>query len=214
MSTTVPTLATLSAFAVASVALLVIPGPAVLYIINRSVADGREVGLAAVAGLELGNFVHVVAATVGLSTLLAASATWFDVVKLIGAGYLVVTGVRALVRRPDPIAPDTSRADLARAFRQGVIVNTLNPKVALFFLSLLPQFIDADRSAPALQSLALGSTFVALGFVTDGMYALTASRLRDVLVRSRALPFIRRWVAGSVFVALGAIAATARRAST
>jgi threonine/homoserine/homoserine lactone efflux protein len=210
----VPTIASLAAFAAASVALLVIPGPAVLYIINRSVADGRAVGLAAVAGLETGNFVHVLGATVGLSTLLAASAAAFNVVKLLGAGYLVFVGVRTLVRRPDAIGTGAESVALGRAFRQGVIVNTFNPKVALFFLSLLPQFIDADRGTTAVQSLVLGSTFVALGFVTDGLYALTASGLRDVLLRGRALPFIRRWIAGSVFVGLGLIAATARRSTS
>lgn len=204
----VPNLATITAFALASLALLVIPGPAVIYVVNRSVADGREVGLAAVAGLELGSFVHVVAAAVGLSAVLATSATAFDTVKWLGAGYLVLTGVQTLARRPDPVERDRRHVSLARAFRQGVVVNTLNPKVALFFLSFLPQFIDPDRGSAGLQGLVLGTVFVLLGFLCDGTYALTASALRDRLLRGRALAVVQRYVAGAVFFALGVLAAT------
>ena len=122
------------AFALASLALLVIPGPAVLYIVNRSVSDGRTVGLAAVAGLELGNLVHALSAALGLSAVLATSATAFNTVKWLGAGYLIFVGVRTLIRRPDPIASVRSSISHRRAFAQGIVVNILNPKVALFFL--------------------------------------------------------------------------------
>lgn len=203
-----PDAATIAAFAVASLALLVIPGPAVVYVVNRSVADGREVGLAAVAGLEFGSFVHVVAAAVGLSAVLATSATAFNAVKWLGAGYLVLVGVQTLIRRPAPVERDRRHISLGWAFRQGVVVNTLNPKVALFFLSFLPQFIRPDRGAAGLQALVLGTVFVLLGFVCDGTYALTASALRDRLLRGRTLVFVQRYVAGAVFVVLGVLAAT------
>ena len=134
-----PDLQSIIAFAIASVALLLIPGPAVIYVLNRSVSDGREVGLAAVAGLELGNFVHVIAATVGLSAILATSATAFNIVKLLGASYLILVGIRTLLRHPQQIASDSTSVSLRRSFTQGIIVNTLNPKVALFFLSYLHQ---------------------------------------------------------------------------
>ncbi|MEY3680915.1 MAG: hypothetical protein RL547_1528 [Actinomycetota bacterium] len=206
-----PDLSSVVTFAVASLALLLIPGPAVIYVLNRSVADGREIGFAAVAGLELGNLVHVIAASAGLSAVLATSATAFNTVKWLGAGYLVFVGVRTLLVAPRMVSGDMPSTTRSRAFRQGVIVNTLNPKVALFFLSYLPQFIDADNGAAWSQSLVLGSIFVAVGFVTDGTYAITASALRQVLLSGRTLPFVQRYVAGTVFVALGVMAATTSR---
>jgi threonine/homoserine/homoserine lactone efflux protein len=209
--TFVPSIESLIAFGIASLALLVIPGPAVLYIINRSVTDGRNVALAAVAGLEIGNFMHVIAATVGLSAVIAASATAFLIVKWIGAGYLVYIGIRTLVKRPQAATQASDQMTRRRAFTQGIVVNTFNPKVALFFLSFLPQFIDADRGSAALQSLILGTTFVILGSVSDSLFALLASALRGTLLRGKSLPFVQRYVAGTVFIALGAIASSTRR---
>lgn len=209
-----PDVGSIIAFGVASVALLLIPGPAVIYILNRSVSDGREVGLAAVAGLELGNFVHVIAASAGLSAVLATSATAFNAVKWLGAGYLVFVGLRTLLVRPKSVSGDSTSVTLKRSFTQGVVVNTLNPKVALFFLSYLPQFIDADKGAAWSQALVLGTVFVLIGCCTDGMYALTASALRDKLLSGRTLPFVQRYVAGTVFVALGVMAATTSPASS
>ena len=206
-----PTFESLAAFGIASLALLVIPGPAVLYIINRSVADGRNVALAAVAGLEIGNFMHVIAATVGLSAVIATSATAFSAVKWIGAGYLVYIGIRTLATKPQAVNQLNDPMSRRRAFTQGIVVNTFNPKVALFFLSFLPQFIDADRGSAALQSLVLGSTFVVLGCISDSLFAILASALRGTLLRGKSLPFVQRYVAGSVFIALGAIASTTRR---
>ena len=201
----------LLAFGIAYLALLVIPGPAVLYIINRSVADGRNVALAAVAGLEIGNFMHVIAATVGLSAVIATSAAAFSVVKWIGAGYLIYIGFRTLVTRPQTVNQLNDPMSRRRAFTQGIVVNTFNPKVALFFLSFLPQFIDANRGSAALQSLVLGSIFVVLGCISDSLFAILASALRGTLLRGKSLPFVQRYVAGSVFIALGAIASTTRR---
>ncbi len=202
-----PELSTISAFALASFVLLIIPGPAVIYILNRSVSDGREVGLAAVAGLELGNFVHAIAASAGLSAVLATSATAFNAVKWLGAGYLVFVGVRTLLRPAPAISGDTASVSVHRAFGQGVVVNVLNPKVALFFLSFLPQFIDPDLGRAWLQSLVLGIVFVLIGFVTDSTYSLLASSMRHVLLRGRTLGIVQRWVAGSVFIGLGLMAA-------
>lgn len=206
-----PTFESLAAFGIASLALLVIPGPAVLYIINRSVADGRNVALAAVAGLEIGNFMHVIAATVGLSAVIATSAAAFSVVKWIGAGYLIYIGIRTLATKPQAVSQLNDPMSRRRAFTQGIVVNTFNPKVALFFLSFLPQFIDSDRGSAALQSLVLGSTFVVLGCISDSLFAILASALRGTLLRGKSLPFVQRYIAGSVFIALGAIASTTRR---
>ncbi len=206
-----PSIESLLAFGIASLALLVIPGPAVLYIINRSVADGRNVALSAVAGLEIGNFMHVIAATVGLSAVIATSAAAFSAVKWIGAGYLIYIGIRTLVTKPQAVNQLNDPMSRRRAFTQGIVVNTFNPKVALFFLSFLPQFIDANRGSAALQSLVLGSTFVVLGCISDSLFAILASALRGTLLRGKSLPFVQRYVAGSVFIALGAIASTTRR---
>jgi threonine/homoserine/homoserine lactone efflux protein len=207
----VPTLASLLTFGAASIVLLVIPGPAVTYIVNRSVVDGRPIALAAVAGLELGNFMHVIAATIGLSAVLATSATAFSVVKWLGAGYLIAIGIKTLLTRPDRMSGVTTQTTPRRAFTQGVIVNTLNPKVALFFLSFLPQFIDPDRGPAWSQSFVLGSLFVVLGLITDGAWAFLASAVRGALLRGKAMPFIRRYVSGSMFVTLGLVAARAQR---
>jgi len=199
------------AFAIASLALLIIPGPAVLYVINRSISDGRSTALAAVAGLEIGNFVHVIAATLGLSAVIAASAAAFGVVKWIGAGYLIYTGIRTLSRKPATFNQEQKTLTRRKSFTQGIVVNTFNPKVALFFLSFLPQFIDTEKGSTALQSLVLGSIFVLLGLCSDGLYAILASALRGPLLRGKSLPIVQRYVAGSVFVLLGVVAATARR---
>jgi threonine/homoserine/homoserine lactone efflux protein len=203
----VPDPRTVLTFATASFVLLIIPGPAVLYIVNRSVSDGRRVGIAAASGLSLGNLTHAIAAAVGLSAVLATSATAFNIVKWLGAGYLVVVGLRALLSEADPIDADQRSMTPTRAFRQGIVVNTLNPKVALFFISYLPSFIDAEAGNAWLQALTLGVVFVAIGFCTDSTYSLIASGLRETLLRGRALPFVRRWVSGSVFVMLGVMAA-------
>ncbi|MBM3828779.1 MAG: LysE family translocator [Actinobacteria bacterium] len=209
----VPDVGSIITFGVASLALLLIPGPAVIYILNRSVSEGREVGLAAVAGLELGNMMHVIAASAGLSAVLATSATAFNTLKWLGAGYLVFVGVRTLLVRPVTMSGDSASVTLKRSFTQGVVVNTLNPKVALFFVSYLPQFVDADKGAAWSQALVLGTVFVLIGCCTDGLYALTASALRDKLLSGRALPIVQRYVAGTVFVALGVMAATTSPAS-
>ena len=204
-----PTASAIVAFATASVILLIIPGPAVLYIVNRSVSDGRQVDIAAATGLSLGNLVHALAAAVGLSAVLATSATAFTIVKWAGAIYLVGVGVRTLMKPAPVIDPDRPGVSLRRSFTQGIVVNTLNPKVALFFLSFLPQFIDTDAGRPGLQALVLGLVFVLIGFCTDSTYSLLASGLRHVLLRGKALPFVQRWVAGTVFIGLGVVAASA-----
>ena len=187
-----PSPSTLNAFAVASILLLLIPGPAVLYVVNRSVSDGHATGFLAVCGLTLGNSVHAVAAAVGLSAVLAASAVAFNTVKWLGAGYLIYVGVRALRTPPAPIDADQAVMAPRKAFTQGVVVNVLNPKVALFFLSFLPQFIDPSSGRPGLQALVLGMEFVVIGFCTDSTYSLIASSLRHVLLRGRTLPFVQR----------------------
>ena len=199
------------AFGAASFLLFLIPGPAVAYIVNRSISDGRATALASVAGLELGNFVHVIAATVGLSAILATSATAFTIVKWLGAIYLIGIGVRTLRVRPARLAWSADTANRRRAFTQGIVVNTLNPKVALFFLSFLPQFIDPALGPTWTQALVLGTMFTLMGCIMDGAWAVLAGSVRDLLLKGRAQAFVRRWVSGSLFVMLGVVAARAQR---
>jgi len=198
----------LALFVGAALLLLVVPGPSVLYIVTQSVSHGRRAGIVSVAGITTGTLVHIAAATVGLSALLASSALAFDVVKYLGAAYLIAVGIRRLAgweRESGQRARDTR--DLGRLYRQGIVVNTLIPKTALFFLAFLPQFVDAGRGTPWLQILALGLLFAALGFFSDGAWALVAGTLGERLRRSRRFPAVQRYVSGSVFVGLGAVAA-------
>ena len=195
-------------FVGAALLLLVVPGPSVLYVVTQSVSHGRRAGIASVAGITTGTLVHIAAATVGLSALLASSALAFDVVKYLGAAYLIVIGVRRLAGLERATEERTRRArNLGRLYRQGIVVNTLNPKTALFFLAFLPQFVDPSRGVAWVQILLLGLLFATLGFLSDGTWALVAGTLGDRLRRSRRFPGVQRYVSGSVFVGLGAVAA-------
>jgi threonine/homoserine/homoserine lactone efflux protein len=208
VSGTVPEPSQLALFLGAGLLLLVVPGPSVLYVVTQSVSHGRRAGIASVAGITTGTLVHIAAATVGLSALLASSALAFDVVKYLGAAYLIVVGIRRLAgwdRGPEPHARPTR--NLGRLYRQGIVVNTLNPKTALFFLAFLPQFVDPSRGAAWAQILLLGVLFAALGFLSDSTWALVAGTLGERLRRSRRFPAAQRYVSGSVFVGLGAVAA-------
>jgi threonine/homoserine/homoserine lactone efflux protein len=198
----------LALFVGAALLLLVVPGPSVLYIVTQSVSHGRRAGMASVAGITTGTLVHIAAATIGLSALLASSALAFDVVKYLGAAYLIVVGIRRLagLERPDEGRAAGSRS-LSRLYRQGIVVNVLNPKTALFFLAFLPQFVDSTRGAAWAQILLLGLLFAALGFLSDGAWALVAGTLGERLRGSRRFPQVQRYVSGSVFVGLGALAA-------
>jgi threonine/homoserine/homoserine lactone efflux protein len=195
-------------FGLAALALLAIPGPAVLYIVVQSAEQGRRVGLASVAGVHLGTLVHVAAASAGLSALIVASSVAFSAVKYAGAAYLVYLGVRKLLDRDAQTQVERTREPLRRAFVRGTIVNALNPKTALFFLAFLPQFVAPDRGGIWSQALVLGFVFVGLGLVTDSLYALAAGSVAGLLRRKRN---VVRYGSGMVFIALGATAAFAKR---
>ena len=197
-------------FVVAALALLVVPGPAVLYIVARSIHQGRRAGFASVLGIHAGTLVHIAAATVGLSALVVSSAVAFTTVKIAGAGYLVGLGLWTLLsRRAEPELALGGERNLRRAFAQGIVVNVLNPKTALFFLAFLPQFVDADAPHPALQIAFLGLLFAALGMVTDSLWALAAGTAGGMLHRSRRFVRTQRYVTGTVYVGLGVATAFA-----
>jgi threonine/homoserine/homoserine lactone efflux protein len=208
----VPSSGTLALFALAALALIVVPGPAVLYIVAQSIDRGRLAGVVSALGVAVGGLVHVTAAGVGLSAVLVSSATAFTVVKLVGAAYLIGLGLHALLRRREP-APDGPPAErrLRRSFAQGVVVNVLNPKTALFFLAFLPQFVDRDAGSVGSQILVLGLLFVVLAVLSDALWALAAGTASQHLRGSRRFLAVQRYVSGTVFVGLGTLAAVAKR---
>jgi threonine/homoserine/homoserine lactone efflux protein len=206
-----PDVSTFALFVAAALALLLVPGPAVLYVVARSVDQGRPAGLASVLGVGIGSLVHIAFAAVGLSALLASSAAAFSVVKWLGAAYLIWLGLQRLLTQDeeDDLAVVESER-LSRVFLQGVVVNVLNPKTALFFLAFLPQFVDPARGAAWTQIVVLGATFVAVGLCTDSSYALLGGTAGDWLRRKSqgaSFRWMRRYVPGGVYIALGAATA-------
>lgn len=209
-------MATLLAFSAAALVLLVIPGPAVMYIIARSATQGRRAGIVSVAGIHLGTIVHIVAAMIGLSALLAASATAFSIVKLVGAAYLFWLGVQSIRSYRNHTVADEQTASsrsLRRVFLDGTILNVLNPKTAIFFLSFVPQFIDPRTAHPVLDVATLGALFIVLGFFTDGAYALAGGWVGALLRRSPTMQRRKDLVAGTTYLGLGAATAFGGRSA-
>jgi threonine/homoserine/homoserine lactone efflux protein len=208
-----PDVPTFALFVAAALALLLVPGPAVIYVVARSVEGGRLTGLVSVLGVELGTLLHVVFAAAGLSAIVVSSAVAFSVVKWLGAAYLVWLGLRQILGRDggDQEAPlSGSGENRLRVFSQSVLVQVLNPKVALFFLAFLPQFVDPSRGAAWTQVVVLGATLATLGLFTDGLYALLGGTAGEWIRKQRAgagLRRARRYVTGGVYIALGAVAA-------
>ena len=188
----------------ASLALLLVPGPAVLYITARSANQGRLAGLVSVLAIETANFLQAVAATLGLSAILLSSALAFDVVKYLGAAYLIYLGVRKLLAREEETANGDVKAEsLSRIYWQGFAINLLNPKTALFYFAFLPQFVDPAKGNVTAQTLLLGAIFVGMAFITDSSYALLASSLAERMRGSRQFRKGQRYFAGLVYVGLG-----------
>jgi len=206
-----PSPSTLLVYAVTAVIVLLVPGPAVLYIVSQSVRQGRRAGIASVLGIHTGTLVQVVAAVLGASWLLASSALAFSVVKYLGAAYLVYLGTRKLLGKDEQVAFEPrgeARAKRpARLFLQGVLVNVLNPKLALFFLAFLPQFVDRSRGTVPVQVATFGIAFVLLGLCTDSSYAMVAGTVGPWLRNHARLLRGERYVVGSAFVGLGVAAA-------
>lgn len=200
-------------FVVAALALLAVPGPAVLYIVARSIQEGRRAGLVSVLGIHVGTLVHITAATLGLSALVLSSAVAFTAVKLAGAAYLIGLGLWTIFsRRSEADVALGGERTMRRVFAQGIVVNVLNPKTALFFLAFLPQFVDPNAPHPALQIAFLGLLFALLGMVTDSIWAVAAGTAGGAVHRSRRLARTQRYVTGSVFIGLGVATALAGHA--
>ncbi len=199
-----PSSSTLTLFATAAAILVFTPGPNTLYIIARSMQQGRRAGIVSSLGVELGTLIHVAAAAFGISALLLSSALAFGVVKYAGAAYLIYLGVKTLLTRDKNVAAErVEEGSLTRTFSQAVLVNVLNPKSAIFFFAFLPQFINPERGAAATQILCLGAVVVVLGFTSGSVYSLLAGGIGDLLRGN--LKFLRgqRYFAGSVYIGLG-----------
>ena len=194
-------------FILASVILLLTPGPAVAYIIARSIHQGRIAGIVSVLGLELGTLCHVIGAALGLSTLLLSSALAFNVVKYLGAAYLIYLGLEKLGSKAaleDQFrSRELAKPALKSVFWQGVLVNILNPKTALFFFAFLPQFVNVSQGNIALQMFLLGSLFVGLAIVSDGLYALLAGSLGHWIRSNRQFLKGERYLVGGIYIGLG-----------
>lgn len=191
-------------FVLASLALLLAPGPAVLYVVARSVDQGRWAGIISVLGISLGGWVHVVAAAVGLSALLVSSALAFTIVKYLGAAYLIYLGITTLLAPAKPVGEaEIIKMSHTKIFRQGMIVNILNPKTALFFFTFIPQFVDPMRGSVALQIVFLGSIFLIMAIITDGMYAIVAGTLGQWLKTNQQFLKIQKYLSGTIYIFLG-----------
>jgi threonine/homoserine/homoserine lactone efflux protein len=204
----VPDTQTIWLFCLAATALIVIPGPAVLYIVAQSVGQGRRAGLVSASGVATGGFVHVLGAAIGISGLLLSSATLFSVVKFAGAAYLIYLGGRRLLglEASALVAPRVSRSR-RQLYRDGAVVNILNPKTALFFYAFLPQFLDPGRGSVALQALVLGMLFVAIALMSDTVWALASGSAAGWLKERPIAVAVERWVTGTVLIGLGTVAA-------
>ena len=201
-----PSIDHLFAFLAASLLLLIVPGPAVLYIAARSASQGRAAGLVSVAGIATGGLVHVFAAAIGVSALLARSAVAMQYVRWLGAGYLVYLGIQkfreAASANDTPDVRPAPRA-LWTVFKDGVIVNVFNPKTALFFFAFLPQFVDVNGRSALAQLVFLGLLFVAMALITDSAYALAAARVAQAAKRSGRFSRAASYTSGLVYVGLG-----------
>ena len=202
---------TLIIFLLAALVLLVTPGPAVIYIVARSLSQGTLAGFIAALGMHVGTLVHVAAAAYGVSRLLMASALAFNIVKYLGAAYLIYLGVRSFLGKNEAEVRKTqARKHLLTVFRESIVVNILNPKTALFFLAFLPQFVDTTNElSVSMQIWVFGLIFILVGIVSDGLYAVFAGALGDRF--KRAGLHYGKYITGTVFTSLGVATALVRR---
>jgi threonine/homoserine/homoserine lactone efflux protein len=199
-------------FVGAALVLLAIPGPAVLYIVGRSIGQGRNAGFVSAFGIGVGTLIHTAAAAIGLSALLVSSSAAFNVVKYLGAAYLVILGIQRM-RSKESLASSSGaavpRATLAHVFGQGIVVNVLNPKTALFFFAFVPQFIDPARGHAAVQILSLGVLFACMGTTSDCIWAFFSSTVARALRANLRWTSNERYVSGGILISLGLVTAFA-----
>lgn len=196
-----------SLFLLASIALLLTPGPAVLYITSRSIEQGRQSGFASVLGISVGTLFHIAATTCGLSLIVMKSPFLFNAIKIIGAAYLVYLGIKTYRQNQlfnfDNL--EVSKPDLKKVFIDGIIVNTFNPKAIIFFLAFIPQFLNIEYGNIALQTLFYGVAFFVLAMISDIIYVLMSQPLRKFLQKSKSFQHNQKYIVGSIYVALGVL---------
>jgi threonine/homoserine/homoserine lactone efflux protein len=198
-------------FLFAALMLNIAPGPDMLYVIGRSVGQSRRAGIVSALGVFVGCWVHILAAAFGIAALLRSSPLAFNLVRYAGAAYLIYLGIRMVVKRTDLASQQLEPEKLGSIFRQGAITNMLNPKVAIFFLAFLPQFIDARRGSVVLQILFLGLIFNAGGTLVNLAVAYAGGTLGELLRRNQRWARLQQWFTGLVFVGLGLRLAWQRR---
>ena len=198
-------------FLFAAFMLNIAPGPDMLYVIGRSLGQGRKAGIVSALGIFVGCWAHILAAAFGIAALLRSSPIAFNMVRYAGAAYLAYLGVKMIVQRSNIAQQQPNPASLASIFRQGVITNVLNPKVALFFLAFLPQFVDAHRGRVVWQILLLGLIFNVGGTAVNLGVAYAGGTLGELLRRNARFARIQQWFTGLVFIGLGARLAWQRR---
>ena len=204
-----PTIPTMLAFTIAAIALVVVPGPNLIYIITRGIQQGRRAAIISGLGVELGTLIHVLLATFGLSALITSSPMLYDVVKYAGAGYLVWLGV-SLIRKRRVVADDAIEvrpATMRTIFVHGLVINLLNPKVILFIMALLPQFVDPTQGTTTVQMLVLGVVLVAVGTIGDMTYAIASGAVGAWMRRHPESDRHRDRVSGLVYLVLGVVVA-------
>ncbi|NRS16412.1 LysE family translocator [Brevibacillus sp. HB1.4B] len=204
-------------FVIAASTLLIIPGPAVFYIMARSIDQGKKAGLVSVLGVSLGSSVHVLAGAIGVSAILMTSTTAFHIVKYLGAAYLIYLGCKTLFSkadRTDSEIPKAPRKKLRKIFYESALVEVMNPKTALFFLAFFPQFISPTAGSVTVQFLLLGTIFIILAFVSDGLYAVLAASMRKRIVSSTASSKVVNQITGYFYIALGIFSAFASPSKT
>ena len=196
-------------FFAAALILAITPGPGVFYILATSIAQGPRAGVVSACGIAAGTLVHILLAVSGLSFLIASSGLAFSSVKYLGVAYLVYLGIQTLCGRDTSgeKLKEVSQKPLLRTFTRAASVNILNPKVGLFFVALLPQFVDPARGSPALQFLLLGILLACLAFVTDTLYVLVAGLAGKRLGNPKSPSAWRRWLAGITYLTLGVLSA-------
>lgn len=205
-------ISTIWLFVIAATTLLIIPGPAVFYIMARSIDQGTKAGLVSVLGVSLGGSVHVIAGAIGVSAILMTSATAFHIVKYLGAAYLIYLGVKTLCSSSKEITadlPTPPRKNLSKIFFQSILVEVMNPKTALFFLAFFPQFISPSAGSVSGQFLLLGAIFVILAIISDGMYAVLAASIRKWILASNVSSTLLNRITGYFYIALGVFSAFA-----
>jgi threonine/homoserine/homoserine lactone efflux protein len=191
-------------FLFAAFMLNIAPGPDMLYVIGRSVGQGRKAGIVSSLGIFVGCWAHILAAAFGIAAILHSSPLAFNLVRYAGAAYLIYLGIRLIASRSNLSTQPLKAANLVSIFRQGVITNVLNPKVAIFFLAFLPQFIDARRGSVLLQILALGLIFNVGGTLVNLAVGYAGGMLGQLLRRNARVARLQQWFTGAVFIGLGA----------